>query len=149
MNNALTIALALLRGFEGCILKAYRDWVGVWTIGYGETRGVHEGMTWTQQQAEAQLNLRATQFMLAVLAKCPELRTMPPQRLAACTSLAYNIGIQAFGISSVCRLTRRGEIQRAGDSFRLWNKAGGKVSRVLTLRAVKQRAVYLSSQPLA
>jgi lysozyme len=144
VSDALTIALALLRGFEGCILKAYRDWVGTWTIGYGETRGVIAGMTWTQQQAEAQLTLRATQFMLAVLARCPALRNAPPARLAACTSLAYNIGIKAFGISSVCRLTARGEIRRAGDSFRLWNKAGGKVSRVLTLRRGKERAVYLN-----
>ena len=29
--------LDLVKEFEGCYLKAYRDEVGVWTIGYGVT----------------------------------------------------------------------------------------------------------------
>ena len=29
--------LDLVKEFEGCYLKAYRDEVGVWTIGYGIT----------------------------------------------------------------------------------------------------------------
>lgn len=30
--------LALIKEFEGCKLTAYKDIVGVWTIGYGHTR---------------------------------------------------------------------------------------------------------------
>jgi lysozyme len=29
--------LAVIRSFEGRALKAYKDCVGVWTIGYGQT----------------------------------------------------------------------------------------------------------------
>ena len=42
----------LLKYFEGCELEAYQDSVGVWTISYGHTKGVHEGMVITQEQAE-------------------------------------------------------------------------------------------------
>lgn len=45
--------LALTREFEGCRLEAYQDQGGVWTIGYGHTGpDVHEGLTWTQEQAD-------------------------------------------------------------------------------------------------
>ena len=36
--------VALLKKFEGCELEAYQDSVGVWTIGYGHTKGVDEDM---------------------------------------------------------------------------------------------------------
>ena len=39
-GGALPLALDLIRRFEGCRLRAYRDLVGVWTIGWGETLGV-------------------------------------------------------------------------------------------------------------
>ena len=37
------------------LLKAYKDSVGVWTIGYGHTWGVKAGQTITSQQAERYL----------------------------------------------------------------------------------------------
>ena len=42
----------ILKYFEGCRLTAYQDSVGVWTIGYGHTKGVHNGMQITQAEAE-------------------------------------------------------------------------------------------------
>lgn len=44
-----------LKRHEGCRLKAYKCTAGVWTIGYGHTKGVKEGDTCTQAQAEAWL----------------------------------------------------------------------------------------------
>lgn len=35
--------------------KAYKDSVGVWTIGYGHTGNVRSDQTWTEKQAESQL----------------------------------------------------------------------------------------------
>jgi lysozyme len=42
-----------LKRHEGCLLKAYQDTEGVWTIGYGHTRNVFEGLVISQLQAEA------------------------------------------------------------------------------------------------
>jgi lysozyme len=54
MNRQIIPAgLDLIRHAEGCRLDAYQDSVGVWTIGYGHTRGVTEGMSITQDQADA------------------------------------------------------------------------------------------------
>ena len=101
--DALVEAIKLIKGFEGCRLVAYLCPAGVWTIGWGETCGVKDGDIWTQQQADAVLRQRVGQFMLATLKRCPQLHLEPLGRLAACTSLAYNIGVGAFGASSVCR----------------------------------------------
>ena len=42
----------IIKEFEGCRLKAYKDAVGIPTIGYGHTKGVKMGDTITQAQAE-------------------------------------------------------------------------------------------------
>ena len=47
--------LELIKHFEGCELEAYKCPAGVWTIGYGHIKGVSEGMTSTEAQAEEML----------------------------------------------------------------------------------------------
>ena len=47
--------LDLIKHFEGCELQAYKCPAGVWTIGYGHIKGVSEGMTITQDEAEQML----------------------------------------------------------------------------------------------
>ena len=44
--------ISLIKKFEGCELDAYQDSVGVWTIGYGHTKGVNEGDKINQDEAE-------------------------------------------------------------------------------------------------
>ena len=44
--------LEFIKKQEGCRLKAYKCAGGKWTIGYGHTKNVKEGMTITQNQAE-------------------------------------------------------------------------------------------------
>lgn len=41
-----------IKGFEELRLKAYDDGVGVWTIGWGHTKGVKKGDVITIEQAE-------------------------------------------------------------------------------------------------
>lgn len=132
--------------FEGCRLVAYQDDVGVWTVGYGETLGVAEGMVWTQEQADAQLERRAFYFLMQAYASCPSLKTEPDDRVVACVSLEYNIGRAAFAASSVNRKTRRKDYTGAASSFMLWNKAGGRVDKGLTYRRGEERKIYESAQ---
>lgn len=144
--TALDIALAMVKRFEGCRLAAYQDIVGVWTIGFGETMNVHAGMVWTQEQADSTLKRRLAYFLAGVIKRCPQLQSEPNERIAACLSLAYNIGLGAFGASSVCRHTKRKEYDRAADSFLLWDKAGGKKVRGLTIRRALERKHYLGEK---
>ena len=43
--------IALIKKFEGLELEAYQDSVGVWTIGWGHTKDVFEGMTISKAEA--------------------------------------------------------------------------------------------------
>lgn len=59
--------LSLLKGSEGCRLEAYRDSVGVCTIGYGHTGAdVREGLVWSQDTADAALAEDANKAAQAV-----------------------------------------------------------------------------------
>ena len=54
--------LKLITSFEGRELTAYQDTVKVWTVGYGHTKDVHEGMTITQAKAEQLLREDLAKF---------------------------------------------------------------------------------------
>lgn len=141
MDSALNFLLKLLRVFEGCRLCAYRDIVGVWTICFGSTSGVKEGMRKTQSECEALLASEAGRFMVKVLRLCPTL-VHYPARLAAVTSLAYNIGTGALSASTLLRKCRGGQWGEAGAQFPRWNKAGGRAVNGLTRRRLAERALF-------
>ena len=44
--------LGIIKKYEGCFTKAYKDPAGIWTIGYGHTSGVKAGQTISLYQAE-------------------------------------------------------------------------------------------------
>lgn len=147
MIEALEIIIAMVMRFEGCKLIAYPDpgtGGAPWTIGWGETLGVKQDDVWTQEYADARLRQRAGQFLLATLKRCPALHLEFPARIAACTCLAYNIGVGAFGASSVSRKTMQQDFTAAGNAFLLWNKSGGRVMRGLTIRRQSERIKYLN-----
>ena len=59
--------IRLIKAFEGLRLRAYRDAVGIWTIGYGTTSGVRSGMVITEAEAERLLRRDVEKFERAVI----------------------------------------------------------------------------------
>lgn len=140
--------LALIKSFEGLRLTAYRCPAGVWTIGYGTTSAagvgkIEAGMKITQVQAESMLIRSLVDYEEGVLRA---LVIRPTQnQFDALVSLAYNIGIGAMSKSSVVKALNRGDVAKAGDSFMLWNKAGGKVLPGLVRRREAEKTLFLRS----
>lgn len=141
MTEAEKEAKKLIAQYEGCRLKAYRCPAGKWTIGYGETQGIKEGMEWTQKQADDALEKRIVQMKKEILATCPALKPSS-NRLAACISLAYNIGIGNFAGSSVAKYIRRGEYRAAADAFGMWVYVGKQKLPGLVNRRQAERTVF-------
>jgi lysozyme len=141
VNQALELALRLIRAFEGCRLKAYQDIVGVWTICFGSTKGVGAGMVRTQTQCDLLLASEAGGFMLRVLQLCPTLAAHP-QRLAAVTSFAYNLGLGALKCSTMRRKILAQQWGAAGAEFPKWDKAGGRRVRGLVIRRALERKTF-------
>ncbi len=140
-------ALDLIKEFEGFRSKAYKDAVGIWTIGYGTTAmagvGIEPkaGMVITEAQALAYLDAAVAKFEHNVTKVLK--RPANENEYGAMVSLAYNIGPSAFAKSSVLRLFNDGDKDGAGAAFLLWNKAGGKVLAGLTRRRKAERALFL------
>lgn len=134
--------LLLIKSFEGLRLKAYRDAVGIWTIGYGTTRGVQPGMEISEEQAEAFLQEDLARFEQAIAdsVKVP----INDNQFAALVSFTYNVGSGALRSSTLLRLLNAKDHVRAiADQFPRWNKAGGRVLAGLTRRRNAERALFL------
>jgi len=115
-----------------------------WTIGWGETRGVKCGDVWTQEEADKRLEARVAEFLTSTIKTCTKLNGEPPERAAACTSLAYNIGKDAFAKSTVARKINEGSWHCAADAFLMWTKAGGVEMEGLVKRRNIEREIFMS-----
>jgi lysozyme len=135
--------LALIKEFEGLRLKSYRCPARVWTIGYGETRGIKPGMVWTRAQAEAALIEGVKPYAKAVAEAIGNAKTTQNQ-FDALTSFCYNAGPGNLRKSSMLRLHRAGKYQQAGDAFMAWTKGGGRTLPGLVRRRKHERVLYLS-----
>lgn len=140
---------ALLKRFEGCILKAYKCPAGVWTIGFGNTfyedgTKVKEGDVITQQRADELAKFIVEQFADSIRAMIKQ--PLNENQFSACVSLAYNIGTGGFKKSSVLRkLNVNPTDPTIADSFRLWNKGGGVILKGLVRRREAEIALYFKS----
>jgi lysozyme len=133
--------IKLITAFEGCLLSAYQDSVGVWTIGYGHTKGVYSGMTITQSQAEQLLQEDLEEFEAAVEdAVGIELNA---NQFSALVSFCFNLGAGSLFESTLLKVLNAGDIQAAANEFPRWNKAGGQALLGLTRRRLAERALFL------
>ncbi|EEO27183.1 glycoside hydrolase family protein [Oxalobacter paraformigenes] len=108
---------------EGVRLKAYQDSKGLWTIGYGHTKGVKPGMTITKDQA-AKLLEQDMKDHVDVALKMYAGSSEKTRMLAA--DLAYNAGLKAIQKGTqFAKLAEQGEISRS-DYTKLYNYSGGK-----------------------
>lgn len=143
-DPALALAVPLVWSFEGCVLTPYRDSGGVWTIGRGNTRladGSHvTGDTPEITQAEA--DALSTLVIASTLVSVRHIVTIPlqPCEAAALTSFAYNVGVAAFGRSTLLRMLNSGNKIGAEDQFEAWVYADGvEVEGLLRRRTVEAR----------
>lgn len=133
--------LDLIRFFEQLRLTAYRDAVGVLTIGYGHTANVREGQRITEAQADAFLAEDVSWAEDAVLNGVTTPLTQ--NQFDALVSLVFNIGAGAFATSTIRRLLNAGLYREAAEEFPRWRYAKGKVLAGLVNRRAKERELFL------
>ena len=129
LAEKLTIQLCIK--YEGVYLRPYLCPAGVPTIGCGATfyeNGTRVKLTdpqITKERAE-QLLLKTIRdvFMPAVVFLCPSIDT--PQRLAAITDFAFNLGLNALKNSTLRKKINAGDWESAKKGILKWNKASGK-----------------------
>jgi GH24 family phage-related lysozyme (muramidase) len=151
VSQVSTRGLALIRSFEGCKLKAYKDAAGIWTIGYGTTRiagkPVKPSLTISQAEAEILLQHQVAEHWNAAEKHILYANELSQEQIDALASFVYNVGVTAFKESTLLKLLNRGQDEHVSYEFLRWNKAGGKVLRGLTRRREAERQLFLSGTP--
>ena len=133
---------ALIRKSEGLRLKAYRDPVGVLTIGYGHTGpDVRESKKITVDEAESLLSTDATHAADSVLTLTNGI--VSQGQLDALTDFVFNLGSNALKTSSLLRFHRAGNYTRASIEFGKWVYAGGRICEGLVKRRACEAHLYL------
>jgi GH24 family phage-related lysozyme (muramidase) len=111
----------LTRFNEGCVLTARPDAKGHWEIGYGHDINPSPGLTWTQEQADAQFEI---DYPLACSRAEADLGAgeyvlLSPQRQAVLNDMAYEIGGAGLaGFTHMLSAVRYGDWQEAADSLK-------------------------------
>lgn len=125
---------------EGDRLVAYQDGGGVWTIGYGHTAGVKRGMKITEAQAQAYLkkDIGWAENAINTGVKVP----LTQGQFDALVSFVFNLGISAFGNSTLLRKLNAGDYSGAASEFLRWNHDNGKVVAGLTSRRKREKDMF-------
>lgn len=136
-------ALGMLRQYEGLRLRAYQDSIGVWTIGYGTTLGVHPGMVITKEQAESllEIDVKHRAELLGSWIHVP----VTDNQMSAMISLAYNIGMKAIHHSRLLTHVNAGLSKKeCAKDFMSWVHAGGQILPGLITRRKAEAVIFIA-----
>ncbi|MBY0300055.1 MAG: lysozyme [Methylobacterium sp.] len=119
------IGRAALKAREGERLTAYKDSVGIWTIGVGITSAsgliaVTPGLTITAAQSDA-LFARAVERYAAPVRQALT-RPCTQEQFDALVSICFNIGPAAFARATFLRRFNAGDVPGCAAAILAWNK---------------------------
>jgi lysozyme len=135
----MTKAIELIKEFEDLRLEAYLCPAGVWTIGWGHTKGVKAGGVIDRQRAEEFLQEDYKEAEKAVL-KMVKVKLTDDQ-LGALTSFVFNLGAGNFKSSTLRRKVNANPHDKTiRDEFMRWVYArGGNDEPVMLDGLVRRR----------
>lgn len=135
-------AYSLIRQFEGLRLTAYKCPAGVWTIGYGHTSDVVQGIAITKELAEEFLRHDIETVENILNAECPGLRQC---QFDALVSFVFNVGGGNFRKSTLLKKIKVNPNDNSiMDEFLRWVYANGVVMPGLQKRRLAEMKLYFS-----
>jgi lysozyme len=119
---------------------------GVWTIGYGSTRGltgepITAATPFVDQATALKMLSRDASGAATAVATHVEV-PLGDNQVAALTSFVYNLGAGAFEGSTLLRVLNEGDYAAAAAQFTEWDHAGGHVVQGLLNRREKEAALF-------
>lgn len=132
--------LELTRLMEGLKLEAYPDTGGVYTIGYGHTRGVKMGDKITLEQAIQFLrdDIKTSEDAVNKYVLLP----LKQNQFDALVDFVFNLGSGNFARSTLLAKLNAGDFAGASAEFVRWNKDNGKVVAGLTRRRIAETQMF-------
>ena len=132
--------LSLIKKFEGCELEAYQCSAGVWTIGYGHTKGVAPGDSVSQEEAEQMLVDELHEYESYINEYVTV--ALSQNQFDALVSWVYNLGPANLKASTMLKVLNSGEYEDVPAQMKRWNKAGGKILEGLIRRREAEACLY-------
>ena len=123
---------ALIKKFEGCKLDSYRCSANVATIGYGHTKGVSDGDTCTQDEADQMLTDDLEEFE-GYVDKYVEV-DLEQNQFDALVAWTFNLGPANLKSSTMLKVLNEGKHENVPSEMKRWNKAGGETLEGLIRR---------------
>lgn len=119
-------AYEMIMYFEGFRSKAYRDPVGVWTIGYGHTGRVGPGMRIDEDEGYALLidDVEEAEFELDRLLARP----LSQHEYDAMIDFIFNFGAEKLRTSTLLRKVNAG-LRDASNQFLRWTKIKDPITK--------------------
>ncbi|VBN63776.1 lysozyme [Burkholderia pseudomallei] len=141
------LLLSIVPAFEGEVLVARPDPIGIITACNGDTKDVYAGRQFSRVECRARLERRLVEHAEPVLTCTPGLKGRTYQ-LAAAVSFAYNIGPGAYCGSTTAKRFNAGDwrgacraINESDNGRPQWVTAGGRVLPGLVKRRATERAI--------
>lgn len=134
---------------ESCRLEAYWDKYGqCWTIGWGHTgMDVHEGLVWTQEQADIAL-LEDRKTAAAAVNRHVDV-AITQKQFSALVDFVYNEGEGHFATSTLLKLVNQRRWLEAEAEFKKWIYAGGEKLAGLVTRRENEAKIFDEGVPSA
>lgn len=137
-SNEYYARLIVMEGFRA---KAYRCPSGVWTIGYGTTTGVKEGMVVNQNQAFKLLQDDSSKLERLINKLGVD---FTQNQFDAIGLFCYNCGFPAFKSSTLFKVIKRNRYdKRIKELWMQWKYSKGKVLLGLERRREVEVNLYL------
>ena len=131
---------SLIKKFEGCKLEAYLCSANVWTCGWGATRNVKEGDSWSQSYADERFDGDIVEFEDYVN-KYVEV-PLNQNQFDALVAWVYNLGPNNLKESTMLKVLNEGKYEVGPSEIKRWNKAGGEVLEGLERRRLAESMLF-------
>jgi len=113
--------LSLIKKFEGCKLESYKCAAGVWTIGFGSTSGVEEGMEISQERADMLL-LEDVKVFEEAVNNLVEV-DLEQNQFDALVAWTFNLGSTNLKNSTLLKVLNDKNYEGVPEQIKRWNKA--------------------------
>lgn len=123
--STIGIGMAAIIGIanqEDFVSPAYRDQVGIPTVGFGFTKGVKMGDKMTVRQALSRLGEEIHDDYEVGMNRCAGDIPMYQHEKDVYTRVTWNIGVSAFCGSTMVKRLREGDYLGACEAIKLFNK---------------------------
>ena len=134
------VGIELIKEFEGKRQVAYQDSAGVWTIGYGHTKGVYEGQLCIEKTCDRYLaeDIQEVEEYIEKLVEVP----LTQNQYDALVSWTFNLGLYNLKESTLLRKLNYGDYEVVPEEMKKWIYVGDEVLEGLIRRREAEAALF-------